>query len=270
MSGGELLALIQDVGRLTVPSALFYAANVLTALAYFDSIGLCHRDLKPENMLIDSRGYIRICDFGYARQLMSDERCFTLCGTPEYMAPEVILATPYRQAVDWWALGILLHEMLIGEPPFAPHANVDSSKEESFVVVARAIFRYASRGAEASPPLPWCCFDKHAASLIKLLMRVDPAERPRPRECMVHPFFAGTDFLDLERRRIPAPYLPFIKSDTGISDFHDTGDCEQASGTSTIRYDTPSTSPETDSKASTRPTGVCPEAFEPLKGFIEI
>ena len=267
--GGEFWTLMARVGTFPVPWASFYIANTLSALAYFDSIGVCYRDLKPENLLIDRRGYIKICDLGFARQ-PNGGRCFTFCGTPEYMAPELIMSTPHNQAVDWWALGILLYEMLLGRSPFAPPDYFDPSLVREHVFVG--IIRYSWRGAEAAPPLPWCCFDKHAASFIKLMMRVEPTERPRPLECMAHPFFAGTDFLDMERRRIPAPYVPVIEGDTDTSNFVDEfGDGEQAKpGRQSTMEQGGAIEQAPDSKALARSFGACAEAFETLVGFTPI
>ena len=92
--------------------ALFYVTEIVCALEYLHSIGVAYRDLKPENLLIGADGHLKITDFGFAKKIK--DKTFTLCGTPEYLAPEIIMSCGHNHGVDWWALGILLFEMLAG------------------------------------------------------------------------------------------------------------------------------------------------------------
>lgn len=120
LPGGELFSRLRREGRFANDVALFYACEIMLALRYLHRSGIVYRDLKPENLLIDAEGHIKLADFGFAKYL-EDNRTFTLCGTPEYLAPEVVKGTKktgYGKPVDWWALGILLFEMLAGYPPF--------------------------------------------------------------------------------------------------------------------------------------------------------
>lgn len=110
--GGELFRHLRKAGRFTGDTARFYAAEIVLALEYLHSKDIIYRDLKPENILLDSRGYIKIADFGFAKKVQ--DRTWTLCGTPEYLAPEIIQSKGHGKAVDWWALGILIFEMLAG------------------------------------------------------------------------------------------------------------------------------------------------------------
>ena len=96
--------------------ALFYTTEIVLALEYMHSKKIAYRDLKPENLLIASDGHLKITDFGFAKKIV--DRSFTLCGTPEYLAPEIIMSSGHNHGVDWWALGVLVFEMLAGYPPF--------------------------------------------------------------------------------------------------------------------------------------------------------
>ena len=107
-------------GRFSIDVALFYSSEILLALQFIHQKNIVYRDLKPENLLIDSQGHIKLADFGFAK-VLENGRTFTLCGTPEYLAPEIVKGSKrigYGKSVDWWALGILLFEMLAGYPPF--------------------------------------------------------------------------------------------------------------------------------------------------------
>jgi len=115
--GGELFSYLRSAGRFSAPASMFYAAEIVSALDYLHSLSIVYRDLKPENLLLDRDGHLKITDFGFAKRIASD-RTWTLCGTPEYLAPEIIQSKGHNRAVDWWALGILIFEMLAGYPPF--------------------------------------------------------------------------------------------------------------------------------------------------------
>uniref|UniRef100_A0A8C4Q3X8 Protein kinase X-linked n=1 Tax=Eptatretus burgeri TaxID=7764 RepID=A0A8C4Q3X8_EPTBU len=114
--GGELFSYLRNLGHFCDSYSRFYAAEVVCALEFLHSHCIVYRDLKPENILLDSHGHIKLTDFGFSKKLR--EKTYTLCGTPEYLAPEVIQSQGHDTAVDWWALGILAFEMLSGHPPF--------------------------------------------------------------------------------------------------------------------------------------------------------
>ena len=114
--GGELFSYLRSAGRFSAAASIFYAAEIVSALDYLHSLSIVYRDLKPENLLLDKDGHLKITDFGFAKRIT--DRTWTLCGTPEYLAPEIIQSKGHNRAVDWWALGILIFEMLAGYPPF--------------------------------------------------------------------------------------------------------------------------------------------------------
>ncbi|KAJ2757939.1 cAMP-dependent protein kinase catalytic subunit, partial [Coemansia nantahalensis] len=114
--GGELFTYLRRYHRFPAPVAKFYAAEVLLALEYMHARNIIWRDTKPENILLDARGHVKLTDMGFAKKIV--DRTWTLCGTPDYLAPEVIQAKGYGRSVDWWALGILIFEMIAGYPPF--------------------------------------------------------------------------------------------------------------------------------------------------------
>lgn len=117
VSGGELKTILREKEYFDSNTTKFVAASVLLALEYLHSKGIVFRDLKPENILLTSTGFIKITDFGFAKKI-GDGRTYTLCGTPDYLAPEVVVGQGHDLAVDFWTVGVLIYEMLVGEPPF--------------------------------------------------------------------------------------------------------------------------------------------------------
>jgi len=118
MQGGELYTLLSKEKRFSESRAKFYAAQIILALAHLHKSKIIYRDLKPENILLDDDGYICLADFGLARFLEEDKKAMSFCGTPEYMAPEIIIGEGHNRSADWWSLGVLLYEMMVGVPPF--------------------------------------------------------------------------------------------------------------------------------------------------------
>lgn len=117
MNGVELFNYLSKVKTLDIPAAKFYSAQVFTVLSFLHSKSIIYRDLKPENLYINPKGYLVLTDFVLAKYCLS--RTYTMCGTPEYLAPEIILNKGYNHSVDWWGLGIFVYELLVGKTPFA-------------------------------------------------------------------------------------------------------------------------------------------------------
>jgi cGMP-dependent protein kinase len=124
--GGELWLLLKRNGFLKEESAKFYVASVVEGLTYIHSIGFVYRDLKPENIMIDSTGYVKIVDFGFAKKLDRNEKTWTFCGTPDYMAPEIVMNHGHDSGADLWSLGVLVFELVCGRPPFASKDPMDT------------------------------------------------------------------------------------------------------------------------------------------------
>ena len=141
--GGELFTYLRKLRRFDEPTARFYICEIVLVLEYLHETqaGVAYRDLKPENLLLDADGHVKLVDFGFAKRLgrsvdedsmprsTQSAETYTLCGTPEYLAPEVIHNKGHTTAVDWWALGILLYEFLTGYPPFWHHNPIEIYKQ---------------------------------------------------------------------------------------------------------------------------------------------
>ncbi|KAL0947367.1 hypothetical protein HGRIS_013483 [Hohenbuehelia grisea] len=186
--GGELFTHLRRAQRFTPDVTRFYLATIILALKYLHSFNIIYRDLKPENLLLDSRGYLRLTDFGFAK--IVDDRTWTLCGTPEYLAPEIIQSDGHGKAADWWACGILCYEMLVGYPPF-------------FDESAYGIYEKILAGAIHWPR----GMDRLSKELIKAFLHPDRTKRlgnliGGPQDILDHPWFRGVDWDALERREI--------------------------------------------------------------------
>lgn len=209
--GGELFTVLHTPSRDGVdpPAAKFYCAGVGLALSYLSDRNIMYRDLKPENMLVDQNGYPKLIDFGFAK--IKNGKTYTLCGTPEYMAPEIIMGRGYDKAVDWWAFGVLVYECLAGFSPFCDPHGANQQVICQNIVAGRLRF-------------PRSGFDPAAKDICRQLLQMDPTRRlgmgPRGgRDVLECGWFSSFDFDAFLDRKLKAPWLPKIKSPTDTSHF---------------------------------------------------
>ncbi|KAM9103199.1 microtubule-associated serine/threonine-protein kinase 4 isoform 2-T2 [Megaptera novaeangliae] len=222
VEGGDCATLMKNMGPLPVDMARMYFAETVLALEYLHNYGIVHRDLKPDNLLVTSMGHIKLTDFGlskvglmsmttnlYEGHIEKDAREFLdkqVCGTPEYIAPEVILRQGYGKPVDWWAMGIILYEFLVGCVPF-----FGDTPEELFGQVISDEINWPEKD-EAPPP--------DAQDLITLLLRQNPLERlgtGGAYEVKQHRFFRSLDWNSLLRQK--AEFIPQLESEDDTSYF---------------------------------------------------
>jgi serine/threonine protein kinase len=170
--------------------AKFYAAEILLAIEYLHDRSIIYRDLKPENILLDTEGHVKITDFGLSKVMYSsNQKTYSLCGTPEYMAPEVIQGKGYSQAADWFSFGSLIYDMLTGRPPFLNNNKTTMLKN----ICTKPV------------PLPYY-LSSNTKSLLASLFQIDPEHRLGFREgaseIKKHPFFKDIDFDKLLQKKI--------------------------------------------------------------------
>ncbi|KAG0670147.1 camp-dependent protein kinase catalytic subunit [Maudiozyma exigua] len=201
IEGGELFSLLRKSQRFPNPVAKFYAAEVCLALEYLHSKDIIYRDLKPENILLDKNGHIKITDFGFAKYV--PDITYTLCGTPDYIAPEVVSTKPYNKSVDWWSFGILIYEMLAGYTPF-----YDSNAMKTYENILNAKLKFPS------------FFNEDAQDLISKLVTRDLSARlgnlqKGSEDVKNHPWFHEVVWEKLITRNIETPYEPPIQQGQG-------------------------------------------------------
>jgi hypothetical protein len=208
-AGGELFFHLGKMGRFPEDRAKFYAAQITLALEYVHKLGVIYRDLKPENVLLDDKGNIRLTDFGLSKEGVRGHSsgASSFCGTPEYIAPEVLKRQGHGRAVDWWSLGALSYEMISGLPPF-----YSRNRDTMFDKIMKADIMYPAFMSDPAKDL-----------LSKLLLR-DPTERlgsgeSDADEIKSHPFFAGTDWKQLEDGNVAPPWAPKVASSLDTSQF---------------------------------------------------
>ncbi|CAJ2514280.1 Uu.00g023990.m01.CDS01 [Anthostomella pinea] len=208
VNGGELFHHLQKEQRFDVNRARFYTAELLCALECLHGFNVIYRDLKPENILLDYQGHIALCDFGLCKLDMKDEdRTNTFCGTPEYLAPELLMGQGYNKTVDWWTLGVLLYEMLTGLPPF-----YDENTNEMYRKILSEPLHFP--GADVVPPA--------AKDLLSKLLNRKPEERlgaGGSAEIKAHPFFHAIDWRKLLQRKYEPTFKPSVANALDTANF---------------------------------------------------
>lgn len=214
LSGGELFMHLEREGIFLEDTACFYLSEIVLALEHLHRGGIIYRDLKPENILLDSKGHIKLTDFGLCKETLNNDKItHTFCGTIEYMAPEILTRTGHARGVDWWSLGALMYDMLVGHPPFSAESR-------------RKTIEKILKGKLILPPY----LTPDAKDLIRKLLQ----RKPQLRLCSNtedaepirrHPFFSNVNWDDVLAKRCEPPIKPMLTSeeDTSLFDTRFTG-----------------------------------------------
>lgn len=205
INGGELFYHLQKSGKFSMDRSRFYIAELLSALESLHELNVIYRDLKPENILIDYQGHIALCDFGLCKLNMSeDDKTNTFCGTPEYLAPELLLNQGYTRSVDWWTLGTLLYEMLTGLPPF-----YDDDVPTMYKKILQNTLKF--------PPF---LEGTDAQDLLVKLLQKDPSKRlDDAQQIKNHAFFKNIDWKKLLDKGYQPPFKPTVNGFLDTSNF---------------------------------------------------
>ena len=209
--GGELYKHLLVKKRFPESIVKFYGAQIALALGELHKNKIIYRDMKPENILMDVDGYIALADFGLAKLVEEDKPAMTFCGTPEYIAPETIKGMGYNKPIDWWGLGILLYELIIGMPPF--HSNNQ-----------HVLFQYINSKDVIFPDMKkyGIAVSEKATDIIKKLLEKKPSMRLGSEndveEVLKHPFFADVDIGKLLAKEITPEYVPKIMDEASPTD----------------------------------------------------
>jgi len=202
LSGGELFFHLKEETKFGVERAKFYCAEIVMAIEHLHKHDIIYRDLKPENVVLNNEGHVVLTDFGLAKTSISNATpTYTFCGTPEYLAPEILKGQGHAKAVDWWSLGILLYEMLVGLPPF-----YSENLNEMYELILKAPLKFPN------------FVPMEAQSLLRMLLEREEHKRlgagqTDGAEIRAHPFFSNIDWEKLYNKQLPPPFIPNIKED---------------------------------------------------------
>jgi len=209
--GGEVFSHLRTLQTFELDVVRFYAGEILLVFEALHSRQIVYRDLKPENLLFDQEGHIKFIDFGFAKRL-SDDRTYTLCGTPEYLAPEIIRGEGSSYASDWWAFGILIYEMLVGVTPF-----FNPNENEMYQSICRGELTYPEK------------LDPITVDLLSSLFQIDTTKRLGctsidSDEIKRHRWFEGVDWNKMIEHKYQPPLMPVVNDDGDSSNFADYTD----------------------------------------------
>ena len=199
VQGGEMYSFLRTRRRVKPKACALYVGELILGLEHLHTHAVCYRDLKPENILLDAQGHVQLVDFGLSK-IMDAGRTYTLCGTLDYMAPEVLQNKGHDEACDWWSLGNVMYELLTGLPPF--YSQNDDIKTVDCIMKRQIEW-----------PTGKSALDGNAKDLIDRLVQVDPSKRlgalkNGARDIMNHYFFNGTDWEVLLERGYEMPWVP--------------------------------------------------------------
>ena len=201
MKGGELFQHLKRIKQFSEKQTKFISACLIMALGHLHNKNYIYRDLKPENVLLDNKGYAKLTDFGLAKFIKKSDIANTFCGTPEYMAPEVILGKGCNRPADWWALGVLLYEMIYGIPPFY---STDVQKMYKRTIIRKLKFK------------KYCSVSKNCEDFLSGLLMKNPEKRlgamADSLEVMSHPWFDDFDWTSLMNKTLVPDYNPMEKT----------------------------------------------------------
>jgi len=210
IQGGELFQHLRKYKYFPEKNVKFYASIIGLSLEYLHKKGIVYRDIKPENILLERDGYLKLIDFGMAKILKGDEKTNSFCGTPEYLAPEIITGEGHNRMADWWSYGTLVYEMLFGIPPF-----FNENVEMMYELITNKELRF---------PKKFNVSDEAKDLLRKLLVK-DQKQRFGNNggfdEIKKHPFFKDMDFQALEAKKIEAPFKPILEDSFDVTNFDD-------------------------------------------------
>lgn len=211
--GGDLFTVLQDRRYFDERTARFMSACVIEAFDHLHEKNMIFRDLKPENLMLNDRGYIKVVDFGFAKVLERPNKTWTFAGTPEYIAPEILLNKGHDRAVDYWELGILIYELLVGKPPFT---GKDRMK----------MYNQILRGIESVTM--HSRVTRKAQDLIKKLCRSNATDRLGYQRNGIadiknHNWFSGFEWKELRNQTMVAPLIRPVRNNTDLTNFDSLG-----------------------------------------------